>query len=130
MLRRALAGCLALAAAGLVTTAAGTAAHADIRAPFARAAAIVDPDGALIDEKNVYRSWRSGTGQYCVQVAHYVDTREALIQLTPRHVGRLPFIAYRFPSEQCGRQINTIAVEVISVRSGSRVDGGFDMLIS
>ncbi|MCK2212274.1 hypothetical protein MF672_000450 [Actinomadura sp. ATCC 31491] len=129
MLRRALAGCLALAAAGLVT-AAGTAAHADLRAPFARAAAIVDPDGSLVDGKNVYRSWRSGTGQYCVQVAHYVDTMEALIQITPRHAGRLPHIAYRFPSAQCSNQTNTVAVNVTSTHSGHLADGGFDLLIS
>ncbi|QYC44125.1 hypothetical protein Nocox_32770 [Nonomuraea coxensis DSM 45129] len=130
MLRRALAGCLALAAAGLVTTAAGSAAHADLKAPFARAGAVVGLDGSLIDGKNIYRTWRSATGQYCVQVAHFVDTMEALIQITPRHAARLPYIAYRFPSTQCSNQPNTITVSVVSTDTGRLADGGFDLLIS
>jgi hypothetical protein len=128
MLRRALAGCLALAAAGLVT-AAGTAAHADLKAPNARAGAVVHVNGHLIDGKNVYRTWRPALGQYCVQVLHFVDTRDALIQLTSRTQARLPSIAYRFPSEQCGNELNTIGVRVVNTR-GELADGGFDLFIA
>ncbi|MER7368228.1 hypothetical protein ACI2LC_33435 [Nonomuraea wenchangensis] len=129
MLRRALAGCLALAAAGLVTIT-GTAAHADLKAPFARAGAVVALDGRLMDGKNVHRTWRSATGNYCVQVAYFVNTTDALIQLTSRTAARLPYIAYRFPSTQCGNQPNTVAVSVINTNTGRLADGGFDLLIS
>ncbi|GAA1718168.1 hypothetical protein ACBR40_09530 [Nonomuraea sp. AD125B] len=127
MLRRALAGCLALAAAGLVT-AAGSAAHADIKAPNARAGAIVDSYGAVIDGKNVIRSWRPSEGSYCVQIAPPIDTRDALILLTSRTEGRVPSIAYRFPSQQCDNHPNTVAVRVLST-AGKSANGGFDLLI-
>ncbi|MBB6547212.1 hypothetical protein [Nonomuraea rubra] len=128
MLRRALAGCLMLAAAGLATVAA-PAAHADFKAPYARAAAIIDADGSLNESKNVVRSWRAGTGRYCVQLAHHIDAREALIQLTPRHMLRLPYIAYRHPSATC-RDDNTITVNVYSTHTSRLADSGFDLLVS
>ncbi|MEU6726878.1 hypothetical protein ABZ917_24525 [Nonomuraea wenchangensis] len=128
MLRRALAGCLALAAAGLVT-AAGSAAHADIKAPNARAGAIVDLYGALIDGKNVIRTWRPSDGRYCVQVAPPIDTRDALIQLTSRTEARVLSIAYRFPSQQCDNHPNTIAVRVVDT-AGKSANAGFDLFIA
>ncbi|GAA4964285.1 hypothetical protein HD597_003531 [Nonomuraea thailandensis] len=127
MLRRALAGCLTLAATGLATIA-GPAAHADFKAPYAQAAAIIDADGSLNEGKNVVKSWRAGTGRYCVQLSHHVDARDSVVQLTPRHALRLPHIAYRHPSATC-RLDNTITVNVYSTHTSRLADSGFDLLI-
>jgi hypothetical protein len=132
MLRRTLAGGFALAATGLALIA-GPAAHADLefdlKAPYARVAAIVDADGRLNIGKNVLKTWRAGTGRYCVQVEHFVDVREAVIQITPRHALRLPYIAYRNPSETCHR-VNTITVNVYDPHTAELADSGFDLSIS
>ncbi|MEV0999929.1 hypothetical protein [Nonomuraea sp. NPDC050202] len=128
MLRRTLMGCLTLAAAGLATIA-GPAAHADLKAPYARAAAIIDADGSLNESKNVVKAWRASTGRYCVQLAHYIDARSSLIQLTPRHALRLPHIAYRHPSLTC-EEDNTITINVYSTHTGRLADSGFDLLVS
>ncbi|MFC4116387.1 hypothetical protein [Nonomuraea zeae] len=128
MFRRTVAGGLALAAAGLVL-ASGSAANADVRAPYARAAAIVDSDGELNNGKNIIKTWRAATGQYCVQVDYDVDVRDAVIQITPRYALRLPHIAYRNPSPSC-HKANTISVNVYNTSTGRLADGGFDLSIA
>ncbi|MGI5282127.1 hypothetical protein ACQEVF_02240 [Nonomuraea polychroma] len=84
---------LTLAATGLVM-AAGPAAQAELRAPYARAAAIVESDGTLTNGKNVTRSWRLGVGRYCVQVARGVDVTGSLMQVGSRQALRLPHVVY------------------------------------
>ncbi|MEV0384889.1 hypothetical protein [Nonomuraea sp. NPDC050643] len=128
MFRSTLAGALVLAASGLIL-AASPAAHADLRAPYARAGAIVDADGKLNNGKNVIDSWRAGVGRYCVRVAYDVDVTEALIQITPRNARRLPHIAYRNPSSTC-KHDNTITVNVYDTNTGRLADSGFDLAIS
>ncbi|MFI7612539.1 hypothetical protein ACIBP6_15065 [Nonomuraea terrae] len=128
MFRRTLAGGLALAAAGLVLATA-PAANAEIYAPYTRAAAIVNANGMLINSKNVINSRRAATGTYCVQVRSRVDVADSLIQLTPRHARRLPFIAYRSPSAVCGNEENTVTVQVYSTITNRPADGGFDLAI-
>ncbi|RVX38885.1 hypothetical protein EDD27_1213 [Nonomuraea polychroma] len=93
MLRGMLAAGLTLAATGLVM-AAGPAAQADQRAPYARAAAIVSADGTLTYGKNVIRSWRAGLGRYCVQVAPRVDVTDSLMQVNSREALRLAHVVY------------------------------------
>ncbi|MEV4074462.1 hypothetical protein ACGFJC_08405 [Nonomuraea fuscirosea] len=128
MLRHSLAGGLVLAAASCFL-AAGSVAHADIYAPYARAGAIVDADGGLNNYKNVISSERVATGRYCVEVSHKVDVTGALIQITPRDARRLPHIAYRNPSPTCEGH-NTLAVHVYDTSTGHLADGGFDVTIS
>ncbi|GAA3690222.1 hypothetical protein GCM10022224_064550 [Nonomuraea antimicrobica] len=128
MLRHILAGALVLAAAGGVM-AAGSTAHAEIYAPYARAGAIVDSDGRLNLFKNVISSRRVSTGRYCVRVADFVDVSKALIQITPRRELRLPYIAFRNPSSTCHER-NTLAVHVTNPHTGELADGGFDLTIA
>ncbi|MBF8191514.1 hypothetical protein ITP53_38635 [Nonomuraea sp. K274] len=128
MLRRTLAGGLMLAATGLALSS-GTAAHADIYAPYARAAAIIDADGDLNEYKNVKSSRRVAVGKYCIRVADNVDIREAVIQLTPRQGLRLPYIAFRYPSATCNDS-NTLAVHVFNTSTGRFADGAFDLTIA
>lgn len=127
MLRGIFAGGVVLAA-GLVLT--GPAAYADVTAPYARAGAIVDPDGQLNNGKNVVKTWRAGTGRYCVKVDERIDTGDALIQITPRNALRLPHIAYRNRSATCHHEDNTITVNVYSTSSGRLADSGFDLTIA
>ncbi|MFG6196053.1 hypothetical protein [Nonomuraea sp. JJY05] len=129
MLRRILAGGLALTATGLVL-ATGPAAYADdLKAPYARAGAVVDADGRLNLGKNIVATWRAATGKYCVQVSHDVDVTEAVIQITARHALRLPHIAFRNPSATCHRD-NTITVNVFNPHTARLADSGFDLSIS
>ncbi|MEV4580741.1 hypothetical protein [Nonomuraea jabiensis] len=129
MLRRILAGGLALSATGLVL-ATGSAASADeLKAPYARAGAVVDADGKLNLSKNIVATWRAATGKYCVQVAQDVDVTEAVIQITARHALRLPHIAFRNPSATCHRD-NTITVNVFNPHTARLADSGFDLSIS
>lgn len=127
MLRHTLTGGFALAVGCVL--AAGPVAHADIYAPYARAAAIVDADGRLNNFKNVISSSRVGPGRYCVRVAKSVTVKSALIQITPRDALRLPHIAYRGPSPTCGER-NTLTVHVYDVDTTHLADGGFDVAIS
>ncbi|MEU5864229.1 MULTISPECIES: hypothetical protein [unclassified Nonomuraea] len=127
MFRGILAGGLALSAASLIMT--GPAAYADLQAPYARAAAIVDADGELNNGKNILKTWRASTGRYCVMVDKHVTTSAAVIQITPRAPRRLPFIAYRSPSATC-HETNTITVGVYDTSTGRLADGGFDLTIS
>ena len=129
MLRGTLACGLALAAAGLVLTGPAAYADNDLRAPYARAAAIVDADGHLNNGKNVDKSWRAGTGRYCVRLDDRVDAGGAVIQITPRNALRLPHIAYRNKSWTC-HEDNTITVNVYSTSTGRLADGGFDLTIA
>ncbi|MEU6719123.1 hypothetical protein ABZ897_47325 [Nonomuraea sp. NPDC046802] len=126
MLRHTLAGGLMLATSLVLT--AGPGAHADIYAPYARAAAIVDANGTLNNFKNVVSSRLVSRGKYCVRVRSNVDVREALIQITSRDPVRLPQIAYRHPSPTCNED-NTVAVHVYNSSSGQLADGGFDFAI-
>ncbi|KAB8190971.1 hypothetical protein FH608_033565 [Nonomuraea phyllanthi] len=128
MLRHVLAGGLALAVSGLVL-ATGPAAYADLEAPYARAAAIVDADGGLNNGKNVVTSWRAGTGKYCVQVASHLNLDDSVIQITARQVMRLPSIAYRHRSATCHRD-HTITVYVANPHTGRPADSGFDLSVS
>ncbi|MFI6922994.1 hypothetical protein ACIBIZ_23825 [Nonomuraea spiralis] len=126
MFRGILAGGVALSAAGLILT--GPAAYADLKAPYARAAAIVDADGELNNGKNVVKSWRASIGRYCVQIERQVAASGALVQLTSRAPRRLPFVAYRNPSAICNEP-NTITIGVYDV-DGRLADGGFDLSIA
>ncbi|MER5997729.1 hypothetical protein ACIHFD_23110 [Nonomuraea sp. NPDC051941] len=129
MLRRILAGGLALTATGLVL-ATGPAVYADeLKAPYARAGAVVDADGRLNLGKNIVATWRAATGKYCVQVAQDVDVTEAVIQITARHALRLPHIAFRNPSATCHRT-NTVTVNVFNPHTARLADSGFDLSIS
>jgi hypothetical protein len=59
------------------------AAQADsIVAPYARAAAVVDSSGQLLQTKNVTSLTKSGTGHYYVTVADTIDTSTASLQVT------------------------------------------------
>jgi hypothetical protein len=128
MLRGTLACGVALAAAGLVLTGPAAYGDTDLTAPYARAAAIVDADGALNNGKNVVTSWRVSTGRYCVQIDRRVAASGGLVQLTPRAPRRLPFVAFRSPSSICSAS-NTVTVGVYDTSSGRLADGGFDLSI-
>ncbi|MEV4176000.1 hypothetical protein [Nonomuraea sp. NPDC049709] len=128
MLRHTLAGGLVIAAAGCVL-AGGSVAQADIYAPYARAAAIVDTDGTLNNHKNVTASSRVAKGHYCVRIGRSVDVTGGLIQITPRVPNRLPYIAYRNPSALCDHAENTLAVVVYDPTTGHLADGGFDVAV-
>ncbi|GAA3157251.1 hypothetical protein AB0K18_36730 [Nonomuraea sp. NPDC049421] len=129
MLRRTVSGAFALTVAGLITAAASPA-LAESQSPadfYDSAAAIINSDGSLNNGTNVVRSWRAGTGRYCVQLDHSVSAPHTLIQLTPREPRRLPNIAYRNPSTTCYRH-NTITVTVYDTNTGQLANGGFDLL--
>ncbi|SEG99746.1 hypothetical protein SAMN05444920_11422 [Nonomuraea solani] len=134
MLRRTVSGAFALTVAGFIAAATSPAhaesqaAHARSSTPYGSAAAIINANGSLNNGTNVRRSWRAGTGRYCVQLASSVDAAYSLIQLTPRDARRLPHIAYRNPSATCWRHSNTIAVNVYDTNTGRLANGGFDLL--
>jgi hypothetical protein len=87
-------------------------------------------DGQLNNGKNVVKTWRAGTGRYCVTVDERIDAGGALIQITPRNALRLPHIAYRNKSANCHYEENTISVNVYSTSTGRLADGGFDLSIA
>ena len=129
MLRRTVSGAFALTVAGLIAAAASPA-QAESTSPadfYDTAAAIINSDGSLNNGTNVVRSWRAGTGKYCIQLSHHGSAPHTLIQLTPREPRRLPSIAYRNPSATCWRH-NTITVNVHNTTTGALADGGFDLL--
>ncbi|MFC7584350.1 hypothetical protein ACFQYP_11910 [Nonomuraea antimicrobica] len=121
-----------MAVAGLVTAAvpaAGVSAHSRAASDYDDvAAAIVDFDGKLNNGRNVITSWRAGVGRYCVQLAPKVDAARSLIQVTPRVARRVPYIAYRNPSETCSRH-NTLTIAVYEIQTGRLADSGFDLLV-
>ncbi|MGW0808643.1 hypothetical protein [Nonomuraea sp. NPDC002799] len=117
-----------LAVTGLVL-ATGPAAHAELYAPYARAAAIVDADGVLNNFKNVEATKRVATGTYCVRVKSNVHVADAVILVTSREPRRLPSIAYRNPSATCYHHANTIAIQVTNTSTGRLDNGGFDLAI-
>ncbi|NRQ34008.1 hypothetical protein HII36_19435 [Nonomuraea sp. NN258] len=133
MVFRTVSGALALTAAGLIM-AAGTPAHAEAQPAPTRAtwshgsaAATVNSDGSLSNGTNIRRTWRTGTGRYCVQLGYSVDSRRSFIQLTPREARRLPHVVYRRPSVTCP-QHNTVTVNVYDTSTGRLSNGGFDLL--
>lgn len=121
---------LALGAVTSLTVLSGTAAAADIDAPYARAAAKVSTDAKLLGAKNVQSVTRgTGAGVYCVKVAPNAvnDLANAAIVATLNNY-RGEITALGAPHSYCGNNANTITV-VTSDSSGKGADRPFTVAV-
>ncbi|MBF8191515.1 hypothetical protein ITP53_38640 [Nonomuraea sp. K274] len=120
---------LAVAAAAVLTPAT---AQADT--PYAQASAVVGADGSLLRAKNVLRSWRADTGDYCVVLGENVNLEDS-VAVNATLLGSYPAarsLSVEFKSETCGmrhHEYTTIAVHSVNA-FGRPSDVAFFLTVS
>lgn len=125
---------IALTVAALVSVPAmastAAAVAVDLYAPYARAAAKVAANGALLAQKNVASSTRVATGQYCVKVSDpdIDDLKDAAIQVTSNGAW-VTFIVNGAPTSGCGNATDTITVWSSDRNSGGWADSAFTVSV-
>lgn len=117
---------LALTAAAAMVMVPTAANAAEVRAPYARAAAAVDSTGVLLHEKNIVSVSKAALGRYCVTVDPSVDVTQAIITVSESD--------YRIsqedpnPTPTCGSATNTVTVRLAD-RLGNYADGDFTLVV-